>query len=157
MSEIPHRRCGWIEVGGPGTESFGQNGGYFNVIHPVFWDLSLSGNNSTVVRTRINADQIFQTANESGTRVWPMIAWPQNNNEAHTLATNLHNPAWQNQHIQDILNLVLNDVRGYVVGVDLDYEHLASVNDVQAAANDFRTFLSDLTMQAHTMNLMFCL
>lgn len=119
------------------------------MIHPVFWDLSLSGNNSTVVRTRINADQIFQTANESGTRVWPMIAGPQNNNEAHTLATNLHNPAWQNQH------LVLNDVRGYVVGVDLDYEHLASVDDVQAAANDFRTFLMDLTMQAHTMILCF--
>jgi spore germination protein YaaH len=156
---ITHRRCGWIAVedpaNSPGTVSFQNHAGYFNVIHPVFWDISLppNNNNNTVVPppTQLDANLIFQIANGSGTRVWPMIAGPQDNSTAQTLATKLHDPAWRNRHIQDILEIVLNDTRGNVTGVDLDYEHLASVNDLQTTANDFRAFLTDLTNQAHAI------
>ena len=53
-------------------------------VHPVFWDISLSGNNNTVVPpgTQLDANLIFQRANTSGIEVWPTIAGPQDNDEA---------------------------------------------------------------------------
>jgi len=107
---IPHRRCGWIAVedpaNSPGTESFQSHAGYFNVIHPVFWKVSLSPNNNDNTvgspNTQLDANRIFRIANSSRTKVWPMIAGPQDNNEAQALATNLNNPTWRSQHIQVI-------------------------------------------------------
>jgi hypothetical protein len=156
--EITHTRCGWIAnedpANSPGTQSFQNNPCYFTVIHPLFWDISFSPQTSSVVQpspTALNANLIFQIASSSGTKVWPMIAGPQDNNAAQTLATKLNDPVWRNQHIQDIVTLVLNDSRGNVVGVDLDYEHLGSVANLAQAAADFRTFLNGLTNQAHAI------
>lgn len=135
VSNNKHSRCGYInDIAG--RNSFRDNPNFFQVIHPVLWEIGLKNGNLVLKTTPFNTDQnksiiINAIKSEIGeeTLIWPMVNGDVDQSVIDQLAAILRDPdpTLRQAHAKDLVKTVLNDNSfndvGGIAGIEIDYEH----------------------------------
>ncbi|WP_438004527.1 glycosyl hydrolase family 18 protein [Sorangium sp. So ce321] len=162
-----HRFCGWLHefLGDPrstelGYDTFAAHAGAFDAVHPKWWRVASPTTFENHPRGRATPFAGFHdrrvldattggTAGGGRTRLVPLVA-AVDRPDVVAVHAMIHDPALRAQHVAGLAALVMEN--GYD-GIDVDYEHLASVlgpgETVEAERSAFSAFIDELARALH--------
>ncbi|WP_437619641.1 glycosyl hydrolase family 18 protein [Sorangium sp. So ce1151] len=162
-----HRFCGWLHefLGDPGStelgyDTFAAHAGAFDAVHPKWWRVASPTTFENHPRGRATPFAGFHdrrvldattggTAGGGRTRLVPLVA-AVDRPDVIAVHAMIHDPALRAQHVAGLAALVMEN--GYD-GIDVDYEHLASVlgpgETVEAERSAFSAFIDELARALH--------
>ncbi|WP_434042276.1 MULTISPECIES: glycosyl hydrolase family 18 protein [Sorangium] len=159
-----HRFCGWLHefLGDPastelGYDTFAAHAGAFDAVHPKWWRVASPTTFENHPRGRATPfagfhDRRVLDATAAGggrTRLVPLVA-AVDRPDIVAVHAMIHDPALRAQHVAGLVAIVMEN--GYD-GIDVDYEHLASVlgpgETVEAERAAFSAFIDALSRALH--------
>ncbi|WP_437935125.1 glycosyl hydrolase family 18 protein [Sorangium sp. So ce341] len=159
-----HRFCGWLHefLGDPastelGYDTFAARAEAFDAVHPKWWRVASPTTFENHPRGRsapfagFHDRRVLDRTTPGGgrTRLVPLVA-AVDRPDVVAVHAMIHDPALRAQHVAGLVALAVEN--GYD-GLDIDYEHLASVlgpgETVEAERASFSAFIDELSRALH--------
>ncbi|XXX73913.1 glycosyl hydrolase family 18 protein [Sorangium sp. So ce134] len=159
-----HRFCGWLHefLGDPastelGYDTFAARAAAFDAVHPKWWRVASPTTFENHPRGRsapfagFHDRRVLDATTGGGgrTRLVPLVA-AVDRPDVVAVHAMIHDPALRAQHVAGLVTLAVEN--GYD-GLDIDYEHLASVlgpgETVAAERAAFSAFIDELSRALH--------